>query len=174
MEPWETLALTQYFLKTSHPEHLKAFINEKGQYKAKYLTQNSIRHKFGKKTSIPKPVECLEYIKCYSSTSPRPIENPGNSIRYKYQKICSWLRRPKTILEIRKNATFLQAMNKPITTFLKALLITSKFSVVCFPPAFLNTGITNETFQQSGKQDSFRYILKSSNSMYESPGSLFF
>ena len=32
----------------------------------------------------------------------------------------------------------------------------------------------NETFQQSGKQDSFRHILKSSASMYESSGSQFF
>ena len=32
----------------------------------------------------------------------------------------------------------------------------------------LNTGTTNETFKQLGKQDSFMYILKSSASMYES------
>ena len=30
---------------------------------------------------------------------------------------------------------------------------------------FLNTGTTDETFQQSGKQDSFRHLLKSSASM---------
>ena len=32
-------------------------------------------------------------------------------------------------------------------------------------PTFLNTGTTDETFQQSGKQDSFRYLLKISVSM---------
>ena len=31
-----------------------------------------------------------------------------------------------------------------------------------------------ETFQQCGKQDSFRYILKSSAGIYESSGSKFF
>ena len=31
-------------------------------------------------------------------------------------------------------------------------------------------GTTDETFQQSGKQDSFRHILKSSACMYESSG----
>ena len=67
-----------------------------------------------KKTSMPNSVESLGYIKCYSSSSPRPV------------------------------------------------------------PTFLNTGITNETFQQSGKQDSFRNILKSLASMYESSGSHFF
>ena len=39
---------------------------------------------------------------------------------------------------------------------------------------FLNTGTTEETFQQSGKQDSFRQLLKSLASMYESSGSQFF
>ena len=40
-------------------------------------------------------------------------------------------------------------------------------------PTFLNPGTTNETFQQSGKLDSFRHILKSSASVYESSGSQF-
>ena len=41
-------------------------------------------------------------------------------------------------------------------------------------PTFLNTWITNETFQQSEKQHPFRQILTSSASMYESCGSQFF
>ena len=32
-------------------------------------------------------------------------------------------------------------------------------------PTFLNTGTTDETFPQSGKQDSFRQLLKSSASI---------
>ena len=39
---------------------------------------------------------------------------------------------------------------------------------------FLNTGKTNENFQQSGKQDSFRHLLESSVSIYESSGSQLF
>ena len=38
----------------------------------------------------------------------------------------------------------------------------------------MNTGATNETLQQSGNQDFFRQMLKSSASMYESSGSQFF
>ena len=34
-------------------------------------------------------------------------------------------------------------------------------------------GTTDETFQQSGKQDSFRHLLKSSLSMYNTSGSQF-
>ena len=38
---------------------------------------------------------------------------------------------------------------------------------------FLNTGTTDETFQQPGKPDSFIHILKSLASMYENSGSQF-
>ena len=41
-------------------------------------------------------------------------------------------------------------------------------------PLFLNTGTTYETFQQSGKQDSFRQILKSPANTHESSDSQFF
>ena len=34
-----------------------------------------------KKTSLPNSVESLGYIKCYSSSSARPVKSPSNSIR---------------------------------------------------------------------------------------------
>ena len=40
-------------------------------------------------------------------------------------------------------------------------------------PTFLNTGTTNETFQQCGKQNFLRHILKSSANRYETSGSQF-
>ena len=49
-----------------------------------------------------------------------------------------------------------------------------QFLAVDHPLTFLNIGTTNETFQQSLKQDSFRQTLKSSTSTYESSGSQFF
>ena len=51
------------------------------------------------------------------------------------------------------------------------ILTRCNFLPVDLFPTLLNTGITNETFQQSTKQDFFRHILKS---MYESSGSHFF
>ena len=66
------------------------------------------------------------------------------------------------------------------TSFSKTLLTTERwwtgrqFLAVDLSSTFLNTGTTDETFQRSGKQDSFRSILKSSASIYESSGSLFF
>ena len=39
--------------------------------------------KLAKKTSMPNPIKSLEYIKCYSSGTPRPVKSPSNSIRYR-------------------------------------------------------------------------------------------
>ena len=79
---------------------------EKKRSKAKYLMWNSTSPEIVKKTSLLNPVESIRYIKCHGSSSPRPIESPSNFIRYNCQKIYSWSRRPKTILEIRKKTTF--------------------------------------------------------------------
>ena len=90
----------------------KPSITEKRRNKAKYLTGNSIRLKFVK-TSMPNPVKSLGYITYHSSSSPGPVNSPSNSIRYNYE-ICSWSRRPKTKLIIKKKATVLKVINNPI------------------------------------------------------------
>ena len=84
-------------------------------------------------------------------------------------------------MEIRKKATFLSVINNPIIYKLFKDFTNQKkrptgwqFLTVDLSSTFLNTGTTNETFQQFGKQDSSRHILKSSASMYESSGSKFF
>ena len=46
------------------------------------------------------------------SSSLRPFKS--NSIWHNCPKICSWSRRPKTILKIRKKATFLKVISNPI------------------------------------------------------------
>ena len=86
--------------------HLKPPIPEKERNKAKYLTKTSIRLTFVKKTRMPNSVKSLGYIKCYSSSSLISAKSPSNSIRNNCQLIFSWLRRCKTILEIRKKAKF--------------------------------------------------------------------
>ena len=64
-------------------------------------------------------------------------------------------------------------------SFSKTLLTTERrltgwyFLAVDLSPTFLNTGTTEETFQQSGKQDSFRHLLKTLASMFEISGSQF-
>ena len=55
MEPWEILALTGYSCE-------------------EYLTCNSIRLKFMKKTRMPNHDKSLGYNKCYSLSSHRPIK----------------------------------------------------------------------------------------------------
>ena len=105
-------------------------------------------------------VESRGYIKCYSSSSTRCIKSPSNAIRCNCKGI---------ILEIRNKSTFLQVINNSIIhKFFKDFTNHRKddsFQLQTVPPTFLNTETTNETFKQSGKQDSFRHLLKSSASM---------
>ena len=49
-----------------------------------------------------------------------------------------------------------------------------QFLAVDLSPTFLTTGTTDETFQQSGKQDFSRHILKISASTYDISGSQLF
>ena len=51
-------------------------------------------------------VKSLGHIKCYSSSGPRPDKSLFSSIRYYCQKICSWSRRSKTILDIKLRPYF--------------------------------------------------------------------
>ena len=80
-----------------------------------------------KKTSMPNPAKSLGYIKCHSSSSPRPVKSSSNSIRYNCDKICSWSRRPKTMLEIRKKTYFSRWSTILLfTSFSKTLLTTER------------------------------------------------
>ena len=150
-------------MKTSIQNQPKPSITEKRSNNFKYLIWNSIRHLFVMKASIPN----LGYINCYSLSSPRPVKSPSTCARHNCQKICSWLWKPKTILEIRKKGTILWVINNPIIyKFSRTLLTTERrptgwwFLAVDLSPTFLNTGTTDKTFQESGKQDAFRQILK--------------
>ena len=145
-------------VKIFHPEPLEAVYYWEKKNKANYLTWYSIRPKFLKNTSMPKPVKSRRYIQCNSWSSPRLVKRPSNSIIYNCEKICCWSRRPKTKLEIRKNATFVYVINNPIIyKFFKGFTYHRKktnravvFS--CRPfPTFLNTGTIDGIFQQSGK-----------------------
>ena len=128
MEPWWTLALIEYSCKDfpcrTTWSHLLLRTEE---IKTKYLTWNSIRHKFVKKTSMPNPVKNLGYIKWYSLSSPSSVKRPNNSVRYNSQKICSWLRRPKTIQKSEKRPHFSRwSTSLLFTSFSKTLLMTER------------------------------------------------
>ena len=130
-----------------------------------------------KKTSIPNPVEILGNIKCH-----RTIKSPSSSTIYNYQKTCSWWIRSKTIVGIGRKAIFSRWSASLLFKSLPKTLLTTErrliwlyFLVVNLFQMFLITRTTtDETFQKSGKQDSFKKILKSSPSIYENLGSQFF
>ena len=159
----------------------KPSIIKKRQNKAKYLTQNSIRLTFIKKTSMSNPVKSLGYVKCYRLSRSIPVKSSSSSILSDLTVRRSAVdQKIKTVLEIRIKTTFIQVIKKPIIyklfkDFSEKGKNTNRvvvFSCTSFPN-ILNAGTTNDTFQQSGKQDSFRPILKSSASMYEKSGSVF-
>ena len=138
-------------MKICHPDP-----PEKRRNKVNYLTWNFTSLKFVKKTN---KLNCPGYVNCYSSSKLRPVKSPNNSIRYNCNKICSWLRRSKTILEIRKNTTFLQVINNSIFyKFFKDLYNHRKKtnSVVVFScrpfPTFLKTGTTMKPSNNLGNQ----------------------
>ena len=121
---------------------------------------------------MPKSLKRSGYMKCYSFSSPRSIKSLRNPITDNYQKSCSQLRRPEPILEIRKRTKFLEMLSKPnFYKYFKEFnnhkrkLTELRFLAVDLPTRFLNAGTADEVFQQSGKQDSFRQILKSSASL---------
>ena len=90
MEPWGTLALAGNYCE-DFPSRTtwSRLLLRKGEKMAKYLTSNSTRRKFAKKTSLSNLVKSLGYIKCCSSSSPRLVKSPSKSIRYNCQKIAS-------------------------------------------------------------------------------------
>ena len=74
-------------------------------------------------------------------------------------------------MEIKKEATFLAVTNKPI---IKITIHSRTYSRVVVYPTLLNTGATDQTFQQSRKQDSFIHISESLASILKSSDSQFF
>ena len=83
----------------------------------------------------------------------------SNSIRYNCQKICCWLRKLKPYWKSEKRQLFFKWST---ILWFKSFFQDEKDyqgSSFYLSPKLLNTRITNETFQQSGKQDSFTHLL---------------
>ena len=141
------MTLLQRLAIQNHP---KPFTTEKGWNKVKYSTWYSIRFELVKKTSMPNPVQSLRYIKFHSLSSLRLIKSPRNSMKCNWKKICSWSRRPKTILEMRKKAWLIEVISKSIVNrFLKDFTNLWKKSkrvlAIDLSLIYLNTGNTYET-----------------------------
>ena len=106
MKSWRTPALG-ILVKTSHEERLSVVYYWENT-KIEQISDLKLKKDLSlcEKTSMSNPVKSLGYIKCYSLSSHRSIQSTSNCIRYNCYKICSWSRRPKTILEIRKRSHF--------------------------------------------------------------------
>ena len=111
MEPWRTSALTGYLcedfpcrttwsclLLRKDEIRWRIWSDEIRWNKVTYLTKVCEKDQYAKPCLKP----WINQVLHYSLSNPRPIRIPSNSIRYNCQKICSWLRRPRTILESQK------------------------------------------------------------------------
>ena len=128
MDPW-TSALTGYSYQDfpSRTTQSCLSLRKDKTWPNIYLTWNSIKLKFVKKTSMPNSIESLGYIKCYSSSSPRPVKSPSNSIRCNCKKISSWSRKPKNIWKLEKRPHFFRWSTILLfTSVFKILLTTEK------------------------------------------------
>lgn len=140
-----------------------------GYEKAKLLIWNSIRLDLLKKTILPNPVQTLSYIKCYCSSSPKPVIYYHNYIRYNYQQIYSWTRWPETIQEIRYKTTFFKVIKPLVCKFLKNFTNnkTKTYLALVFSHKplhnILNTGSRDDNCQVKNKISSY---TKRSGNMY--------
>ena len=112
------------------------------------------------KSSMPNPIKNLEYTKCYCSNSHRFIKSLGNSIRYTVRRSTVDQEDLKMYWEQGdQQAYYIQVLD--FTNHRKKTNRVLVFSCRPLPNILKYTGhieIT-ETFQQSGKQNSFRYTL---------------
>ena len=139
--------------------HLKESIIEKGKNKVKYLTWNSIRLCLWRRPACQTLSKALDISSATARVVPCAVDQ--EDLYWKSEKRPHFPIWSKILLFTSFSRIFINLRKK-----------TNR--AVGVPPIFLNTGATNETFQQTGKQDSFRHILKSSAGMYESSDSKFF
>ena len=165
MESWWTPALTGYSC-----EDFPSWTTQRRLLLRKEKIRPNIWPRIPLDLSLRRRPACKTLSRALDN--PRPAKSFSNSIKHNCQKIYSRSRRAKLILEIRKKATFCQVIDNATTyKFFKGF---TKHRKKTSRAAAFSSRTTKETFQQSGKLDSLRHILKSSASMYEISNSQFF
>ena len=89
MDSWRTLTLTVYSCEDFQSRTTwSCLLQRKEEMRWNIWSKIPLDLiKFVKKTSMSNSVKSLGYIKCYSTSSPRPVKSHGNSIRHNCQKI---------------------------------------------------------------------------------------
>ena len=171
------MILWRLLIKGNHP---KPSIPRRWQNKAENLIGNSVRLKFGKRNNIPNRAKSLEWIKCYSSSSPTSILKTPKILSNAPAKRSAVEEDLKSHSKAEKRLHFwsnqqpyfFKCFSKIQPTIVK--LTGRYFAALDLSQIFLNTGTRDGTFQQPEKHDSFKHILNISANMYESSGSRFF
>ena len=94
-----------FFLRLPIQNHSKLSITNLWWNKAKTSNSNFRKHEFWRE-KIVKTCRKTEYIISYILSRIGSIKITSNSIRYKFQKICSWKKETKTMLKIKKRQNF--------------------------------------------------------------------
>ena len=126
------------------------------------------------------PINTLGYIKCCTSSSPDLLKALTILLDLTVGRSIVDVEDLKPYWKSEKRSHFLkQSTILLFTSFSRTLLTTETrltrwwFVAVDLFPTLLNKVTAEETFQQSAKHDSFRDILKSSASIYESYSQFF-
>ena len=113
---------------------------------------------------MPNSIKSLGYIKCYRSSSLSPVKNLAVLSDTTFRRFTVDQEDLKPYWKSEKRSHFSRwSIILSFASFSKTLLTTErtltgyKFSAVDLSQRFLNTGTTHETFQQSGKEDTFRH-----------------
>ena len=116
------------------------------------------------------PVKSLGYMKGYNLRSPRLVENLGSSTRKKLSENLGLNEKTWDHAVNQEKSRFPELCNKT-RNFTNSRNKTNRR--IYRSLTFLNIWTTSETFQQSGKRDCLKQLLKGSASINERSGSLF-
>ena len=148
--------------------HLKPSITKKRHNYAKYLTQNSLRLNVSEEGQHATPCQKPWIYQVVQLQQPQKVL----AILLDAAVRRSTDDREDLKLNWESESLLCTIFSKNLLTTDRSLTEHQSLDVHLFG-TFLNAGTTNDTFQQPGKQDSFRHLWKSSAIIYESSGSQF-
>ena len=175
MKPWGTPALTGYFYKTFHPELSSLQLLRKDEIKLNTWPQISWDLSLWRILACQTLTKALDISGTTAQVAPDLIKVPAilSDAFFKWYAIEWEGLEPYWKSEKSPNFSSWSTRSKILPTTERKLTGLQFLAIDLFP-TFLKVGSTDVTFQKSGKQNSFRHIMKNSASIYENWGSQFF
>ena len=172
VEPWERLALTRYSYEYFPLSTTQIYILTRNK-EMRLKTRSKLLQNLSFWPAFETLSNTLDMSIATVQVALKLLRCPSNSNCHSCQKICSWKRRHKTKLEI-KRLLFSSWSTNQFTSFSQTLLTTERKQRSL--PNILKHWVhiwNIPQIQQSGKLDSFKHLLKRSANMCEHLGSQF-